>query len=345
MKVRADQLKAHVSKPLQPIYIVSGDTPLLVQEATDAIRQAARKQGFTERELLHQEAGFDWNYVLESAASLSLFGDKKILELRLGSQKPNDAGKKVLVEYAGNPSPDTLLLVITDKLDSSVQRAKWFKSLEAAAVWIQIWPVDAKQLPQWIQRRMLDAGLKPDPDATSLIAERVEGNLLAAAQEIEKLRLLFGETTISAAMVQEAVADSARFDIFSLVDTALQGQTEKALRMLNGLKAEGTDATVVLWALSREIRSLASMRQQTEKGIPVGKVMQEYRVWANRKVAIQSALQKIPLKVLQQLLQQASQIDLAIKGSGKFSPWDGLNVILLRLSGARVPPSLLALPR
>ena len=218
MKLRADQLKDHVKKPLQPIYIISGDVPLLVQEATDAIRQAARQQGFTERELLHQEAGFDWNYVIESASSMSLFGDKKILELRLGNQKPNDAGKKVLTQYSENPSPDTLLLVITDKLDSAVQRAKWFKSLEAAAVWIQIWPVDAKQLPQWIQRRMMQSGLTPQQEAVSLIAERVEGNLLAASQEIEKLRLLYGETSIDVTMVQDAVADSARFDVFSLVD-------------------------------------------------------------------------------------------------------------------------------
>lgn len=170
MKLRLDQLQDHLKKPLQPIYWVSGDVPLLVQETSDTIRQAARNQGFSERELYHVEGSFDWNQIADSAASMSLFGDKKIIELRMPNGKPNEAGKKVLVAYAENPSPDNVLLIISDKLDGATQKTKWFKSIETAATLVQIWPVEGPQLPQWIYNRMTQCGLSPSQDAVQLLS-------------------------------------------------------------------------------------------------------------------------------------------------------------------------------
>jgi len=345
MKLKVEQLSGQLKQALKPIYIISGDTHLLVQETADALIAAARAQGFSEKELFHHSRSFDWNNFREAAASLSLFGDKKILELRLGNDKPSDNGKKALLEYAQDPGDDNVLIIIASKIDTSTQKSKWFKTLEDVSVWIQIWPISTGQLPQWIKQRMIKAGLKPVGDAANLIADRVEGNLLAASQEIEKLRLLYGNSDIDAAKVHASVTVASRFDVFSLIDTALVGQTDKALRMLQSIRAEGIDATVVLWALSREIRNLCNMRQQIEAGESVAKVIQEYRVWANRKAAIQNALQRLSLNSLQHLLQQASLIDQAIKGSGRFQPWDGLVSVLLRLSGARTSTALLRLPR
>ncbi|RPO60689.1 DNA polymerase III subunit delta [Pseudomonas aeruginosa] len=218
MKLTPAQLAKHLQGPLAPVYVISGDEPLLCQEACDAIRQACRERDFGERQVFNAEANFDWGLLLEAGASLSLFAEKRLIELRLPSGKPGDKGAAILQEYLQRPPEDTVLLLSLPKLDGSTQKTKWAKALidGNAAQFIQVWPVDVHQLPQWIRQRLSQAGLSASPEALELIAARVEGNLLAAAQEIEKLKLLAEGNQIDAATVQAAVADSARFDVFGL---------------------------------------------------------------------------------------------------------------------------------
>ena len=273
MKLAPAQLAKHLQGGLAPVYIVSGDDPLLCQEAADAIRSAARQQGFDERQVFSADASFDWGTLLQAGASMSLFAEKRLLELRLPSGKPGDKGAAALIEYCSRPAEDTLLLVSLPKLDGSAQKTKWGKALVEGpqTQFVQIWPVDANQLPQWIRQRLSQAGLSASQDAVELIAARVEGNLLAAAQEVEKLKLMAEEGQITVETVQAAVADSARFDVFGLVDAVLNGDAAHALRMLEGLRGEGVEPPVILWALARELRVLANIALQYSQGIPLGR--------------------------------------------------------------------------
>ena len=241
MKLAPAQLGKHLQGALAPVYVVCGDEALLCQEATDAIRSASRAQGFTEREVFHAEANFDWGMLYEAGASLSLFAEKRVIELRIPNGKPGDKGAAAILEYLGRPPEDTLLLITLPKLDGSAQKTKWAKALIDGphCQYVQIWPVDANGLPQWIRQRLAQAGMNASAEAIDLIAARVEGNLLAAAQEIEKLKLLADGQQIDAGTVQAAVADSARYDVFGLIDAILNGEAAHALRMLDGLRGEG----------------------------------------------------------------------------------------------------------
>ena len=265
MKIRSDQLAGHLAARLLPAYLISGDEPLLVGEAADAIREKARREGYAEREVFFVERTFDWNSLRAAGQSLSLFATRRILEVKMPSGKAGVDGAKALVELIEHPPPDTLLLVITDQLDRDTLKSAWVGAMEERAAWVQIWPVKIGELPRWIAARMARLGLKADADAAQLLAERVEGNLLAANQEIEKLALLNPGGTIDAAAVAHAVANSARYDIFQLSEAALDGDAARALRILAGLKSEGTEAPLVLWALAKELRSLwqGQMRAQT----------------------------------------------------------------------------------
>jgi len=332
MKLAPAQLNKHLQGALAPVYVVSGDDPLLCQEAADAIRNAARQQGFDERQVFSADANFDWGTLLQAGASLSLFAQRRLLELRLPSGKPGDKGAAALMEYCARPAEDTVLLVSLPKLDGSAQKTKWGKALIEGAhcQFIQIWPVDVHQLPQWINQRLQQAGLSAQRDAVDLIAARVEGNLLAAAQEIEKLKLLADGNQITVETVQAAVADSARFDVFGLVDAILNGEAAHALRMLEGLRGEGVEPPVILWALARELRQLAGLAQQFSQGVPLDK----------RRPLVSKALQRLSAQRWGQLLQDAQRIDAQIKGQAEGSPWTGLARLSLLMAGQRLtlPP-------
>ena len=332
-KLRPDQLHQSLTKQLAPVYLVSGDEHLFVQEAADAIRQAARKAGFLERERYYTDSGFDWEQLLSSVNSLSLFADKKIIELTLHNGKPGDKGSKALLSFCDHPPEDTLLLISTGKLESASTRSKWYKTLEQTGHVVQIWPITPQQLPRWIDQRLNQAGLSASPEAIDLIAARVEGNLLAAAQEIEKLKLLTTEANISTELAASAVADSARYDVFGLVDKALVGDSRGAVKSLHGLKGEGTDATVVLWALAREIRTLYQLQEMINEGGDFDRLARSVNVWDKRKPMVRSALHRIKANQLQLLLRKAGAIDKAIKGLREADPWDELTDLILNLSG------------
>lgn len=334
-KLRAEQLASALSKSLASIYLVSGDEPLLIQEACDQIRTAARQQGFSERELFHCDAQSDWGNILSAANSLSLFAEKKIIEVRLPSGKPGDKGGKVLQDYAQSPAPDNILLIITEKLDGAAQKSKWFKAIESAGQHIQVWPVTASQLPRWIGLRLQQAGLQADSDAIDLLASRVEGNLLAAAQEIEKLKLLSAHKHISYELMVSVVADSARYDVFGLADKALHGDARAAVKTLQGLKTEGTDAITVLWALTREIRSLVQIAQMSAQGKNFEWAAKQAGVWDKKQPLFRAALQRLKPAQLQQLLRKANGIDKAIKGMRNAEPWDELLDLILNLAGVQ----------
>ena len=337
MQLKPEQLAQHLNKTLAPIYFIYGDELLLVQEAADAIRAAARARDFTEREVFTVEAGFDWNQLTDASNNLSLFAERRILEVRMPTGKPGDAGGKALRAYAERPADDTLLLVISGKLDAQQRKSKWVTTLEAAGVGIQIWPVDARSLPGWIRQRMQALDLQPSAQAVQLLAERVEGNLLACAQEIDKLKLLLGEGKVDVDAVTAAVADSARFDVFGLVDTALAGETERCLRMLSGLRGEGIEPVVVVWALARELRSLAAMGWAVGRGESAGAVMARQRVWKSRQAVVGKALSRHKPGSWQQMISQCARLDLMVKGRRQGNPWDELVQLCLHLAGRPLP--------
>ena len=332
-KLRPEQLSASLSKGLAPVYMISGDDPLLTQEACDAVRKAARQANFTERELYHVGADFDWHQLMSSANSLSLFAERKILELRINNGKPGDAGSKALIHYCQSPPEDNLLLILCPKLDASSQRSKWFKAIDEAGHFVQIWPITPQQLPHWLEQRIQRAGMSIEPNAVELLCTRVEGNLLAAVQEIEKLKLVCDSNQITTEMVANAVADSARYDIFGLVDRALHGDARGSVKILQGLKSEGTDSTVVLWALAREIRTLNQIAHALNHGQSFDRVAKNYGVWDKRKALVSNAMRRLKTKQLQLLLRKANSIDKSIKGLRKADTWEELMDLTLNLSG------------
>lgn len=334
MKLSLEKLDAQLAQGLAPIYFFSGEEPLQLGEAADAVRRAAREQGFTEREVLDAEKGFDWNSLLAAGNALSLFAERKLIDLRLPSGKPGKEGGAALVEYAERPPEDTVLLISSGKIDKRSQQAKWFKALDSVGVTLQVWPVETRDMPRWLGRRMQSRGLQADPAAVAMVAERVEGNLLAAAQEVEKLLLLYGEGSLSAEQVEAAVSDSARFDVFNLVDVALLGDIPRLIRMLEGLRGEGVEPILMLWALSREIRSLAEMAARMEQGQAPDRVMGQ--VWAKRKPAVQAGLRRHNSVRWQQMLRRAARLDRVVKGAAAGNAWDELLQLSLLMAGKRL---------
>jgi DNA polymerase-3 subunit delta len=318
---------------LAPVYLISGDEPLQVAETCDAIRARARERGCSERLVFNVEPGFDWGALLQARDSLSLFAEQRTMELRLPGGKPGEAGAKALMEYVGSPATGDVLLVISAKIDKDAQRSKWFTALEQAGVVIQIWPLSVAQLPAWIERRMLTRGLQPSAEAVRLLAERVEGNLLACAQEIEKLLLLHGAGAVDAAAVTAAVANSARYSVYDLVDRALAGEGVAVTRILRGLQGEGEETVLVLWALCREIRGLANMVDELRQGTAMDQVLYKNKVWENRKPLVRSALKRCSSRRLRQLLRLAGRADRVIKGVAPGDAWDELLQVALALAG------------
>ena len=333
MRVRPEELARHLQKQLLPIYIISGDEPLLVQEATDLIRQSARAQGCSEREVIDASPkNFDWQEILVSATSMSLFSERKLVEIRLPSGKPGAAGSKALCAYVEMVGPDDVMLLITGKIDKQSMNSKWVKTLDKAGVVIQAWPIGARDLPRWLQQRIAGAGMTIDTDALQLLSDRVEGNLLAAVQEVEKLKLLNNDTHITAQTVTEAVSDNARYNLFEMVDSALRGDSTSSLRMLHGLRAEGTEPTVALWALTRELRTLQLVQAECKQGQNVQQALRSQRVWNNRMQLMQAAVTRHNKESLATILELAATTDGSIKGFAGGKPWDNLESLVLALS-------------
>ena len=334
MKIQANQLSTRLKQGLAPCYLVTGDEHLLVGEALDAIRGAARDAGFTSRDRYTGTQGFDWLTLREAGASLSLFAEKRIVELNLPTGKPGTTGSKAIVDLVDSLHPDILFIVSGPKLDRSAANSKWVKTLEKAGVFLPIWPVEPRQLPGWVADRMQQAGLKPDREAVRMIADRVEGNLLAATQEIEKLRLLHGEGVITADDVMHGVADSSRFDVFKLAEAALAGETSRALKILAGVQAEGVSPVLATWSLIREVRILARAGEAAMAREDLGAALQKLGVWRNRQGLVRNALSRHPVGSSYRLLQMLGEADARSKGQAPGDPWQLLGGIVICLAGS-----------
>ncbi len=333
MRLRVDQLGRHLQQPLAPVYVLSGDEPLQLGESADAIRAAAREQDYLSRDVLEADARFDWNRLAAEADALSLFADKRVIDLRIPSGKPGREGGAALSAYCERPPADTLLLVRLPKLDRSQLNGKWCKALEGLGVLIQIWPIEGDRLLPWLEQRMRAAGLAPERGAAALLADRVEGNLLAARQEIEKLLLTHGPGVVTLEQLAQSVADSARFDVFDLVDSALAGEARRCVRILTGLRQEGIAAPVVLWALTREFRLLSGIAAAVDAGRSVDQAMAQARVWDKRKGLLKQGLRRLRTAHLNRLLALCQESDAAIKGANARDPWLLMEYILLACAG------------
>lgn len=334
MQLRGDRLAGHLSQQLAPCYLVAGDEPLLVQEAADQIRAAARAAGCNERERIAIDSKDDWLALHQAGGSLSLFADKRLIEVHIPNGKPGADGSKALQEYLAG-EPDDILLIVSGKIDKASQRAKWFTALDQRGVVLLMWPIKLNELPGWIDNRLKQAGLSADRDAVRLLAERVEGNLLAAAQEVEKLKLLAQNQRVTLETVREAVSDNARFNPFDLVDVALAGDARHALRTARGLRAEGSAAPAVLWALHREVRLLSRLHAETQRGASAQQAAQQAGVWRNRVNLVLGALQRHSGASLQRLETLALAVDGASKGFAPGDPWNSIDDMLVLLARGR----------
>jgi len=336
MQLKPEQLGKRLQKSLAPVYFISGDEPLRVMEAADAVRAQARQQGFAERDVLTVQPGFDWNSLVSAAGNLSLFSERRVMDLRIPTGKPGKEGAQALRDFAEQLPEDTLLLVTAGKLEKPARTSKWVQALDKAGVVVFVWPLDANQLLAWVRARLQQRDLQPTEDAVALLAERTEGNLLACMQEIEKLYLLQGAGPVDADDITRAVADSARFDVYGLTDSALAGEGVRSVRILNGLRGEGVAPPVVLWALAKDIRQLVSMADSVAGGERVDKVLARFRVWANRKSQFTRALKRHSNSDCHALLRQCATIDKVIKGQAAGNGWDELLQLTLQLAGVSV---------
>jgi DNA polymerase-3 subunit delta len=349
MQISAGQLPNHLARGLKSLYTLHGDEPLLLQEALDAIRHTARAQGYSER-TSHTVAGahFDWSEVLAAGGSLSLFADKQIVEIRVPSGKPGKDGSVALQQLAGNArdNDSTLTIVMLPRLDKLTKSSAWFAALESFGVTLQVEPVERQVLPQWIAQRLAAQGQRVEAGEAGqrtlqFFADRVEGNLLAAHQEIQKLGLLFpatqgaGELTLE--QVEGAVGNVARYDVFKLSEAVLGGQTLRVQRMLDGLEAEGEAEVLVHYTLSEDIRALKRVKDAMAQGRPLPMALREQRIWGNKERLFERVLPKLSERTLSQLLQSAHVVDGIVKGLKQpdwpQSGWQALHRLALQLCG------------
>jgi DNA polymerase III subunit delta len=327
LKLTSDSLAAHLAQRLLPAYLISGDEPLLSGEAADAVRERARAAGFSERDVHFIERASDWDEVRASAANLSLFGARRLLEIRLASARPGAAGNAAIVSLLGARDPDILLLVLAPRLDRESQGAEWVRAIDTHGAWLPVWPVDPGRLAEWLRGRCRRLGIEATDEALELLAARTEGNLLAAHQELSKLSWLAPGGTVDAGTVLASVADSARFDVFQLGEAALLGETSRALRMLAGLRAEGTEATLALWALTRSLREL--WNAHAGGSAPP--------TWQRRTAALAKGLQRAPQLPFAALAARAVRADRMIKGRLTGDAWDEMALLVAELCGQSLP--------
>lgn len=330
MKLTTDSLPTHLEQNLLPAYLVSGDEPLLAAEAADAVRARAKAMGFTERETHFIERAGDWSDVRASASNLSLFASRRIVEIRLNSAKPGVAGGKALVDLLESKDPDRVLLILAPKLDRDAQNADWVSALGTIGAVIQVWPVDAARLMAWLRARCAKLKLSVPDDALAIIAERTEGNLLAANQELEKLRLIVRDEKVSTQEVLASVADSARYDVYQLGDAVLSGDLSRSMRMLFGLHGEGVEPTLVLWSLTKAARDVWNAWANPSDP--------KARSWGRPSPSLDKAVRRASQLRFARLTARACRADRMIKGRLSGNAWDELALLAAELCGRQTLP-------
>lgn len=330
--VSPEALAGQLERGLSPLYLIHGEESLLALEAADLIRAAARARGYQEREVLTVEGSFDWSQLTDAMTSVSLFASLKVLEVRIPGGKPGTEGAEALTRLAATPPEDTVTLVLLPKLERQQQQSKWFQALEKAATVLHAAPVDRNALPGWISRRLAAQGQSLSGEAMVFFVDRVEGNLLAARQEVDKLGLLYPAGELTLEMLRDAVANVARFDVFHLSESWLSGDAARAARMLDGLAAEGEAPVLVLWSFTEDVRMLLRLRQGLKDGRSVRDLARELRLWGNKQKLAEPALRRIGPRRLMAALETCSLIDRQIKGVEAGEPWDTLKVLSARLA-------------
>ncbi|MGH8557047.1 MAG: DNA polymerase III subunit delta [Methylococcales bacterium] len=334
MKLAAEQIGGGIEKRLFPVYLVCGDEPLQHGEALDAIRAFCKKSGYSDREVFDIETGFSWDRFEVATRSSGLFSEKKLLELRFGSGLPDKNAETCLLNYAERAPRDTVLLISCGKLaKTTAKSASWFRALDRVGLIVQVWPLQRNKLLSWLESRMKARGVRMDKPALRLLASRVEGNLLAAAQEIDKLYVLYGSSRIDANTVQEVVADSAHYDVFDLVDSTLAGQPARSDRILSSIRGEGIASQIVLWAFARELRMLARIRFDLDRGGDRSDLYRNYSIWESRRPLIDAALGRLEITRIQDFLRRCATIDLLGKGLEKGDVWEELLFLSLSIAG------------
>lgn len=333
MQLKADQLDGHLARTLAPLYTIHGDEPLLALEAADAIRAKARAAGFSQRDVHTVERGFDWGRLTASAASMSLFGDRKLIDLRIPTGKPGTDGSAALDAYVRRLPPDTLTLISLPRLDRTGQNSAWFTGLERVGVTVNVFPVDRRGLPQWIAGRLARQRQRAAPDTLAFLADCIEGNLLAAHQEIQKLGLLYAEGELAFEQVHAAVMDVARYDVYQLSEAMLGGDRRRLARVLDGLRGEGEAAPRVLWVMSEDLRAVLRVQAGQQAGRAPQDVFREHRIWGDaRQRLVTAAARRLPRDALEAALAHAAAIDRMVKGLAKGDAWDELLQLGLRAS-------------
>jgi len=336
MRIKPEQLSAVLQKGLMPVYFITGDEPLQLGEMADAVRKAARKAGFENREILSAETGFGWNQLAFSADSLSIFADKKIIDLRMPSGTPGTDGAKALIAYCERLPEDTLLLITAGKMASGALKSRWLEALDKVGVVIQVWPLEGQDLIRWLQQRLQQRGLYAETDGLRILASRIEGNLLAAAQEIEKLYVLYGTGNLGNQQIFDVVADSSRYDVFKLMDSVLSASVNRIFKVLSGLRAEGVAAPIVLWALTREARVLIKIKLALSQGQNREVVFKNNQIWDKRKQLVSNALNRLSDRDLNSILVLSAKADRQIKGQQQGDAWETLLTICLMFASTPV---------
>ena len=330
MNVRPDQLSASISKTVYPVYLVSGDEPLQQMESLDVIRSFLREQEYAEREILDVDAQFDWHRLMEEAANMSLFASRRIVELRLPSAKPGRQGSQVIKEYLSRPPEDTVLIINAGKVDANAKKSAWYKSVEQNGLVVQCWPVPVEKLSIWLKQRFKARDMDADNEVLAYISQHVEGNLLAADQEIEKLFLLLGPGKITYADVAEAVTSQSRYSVFELVDMLLTGNMKRVIKIVSGLKAEGVVPVVINWALTKDIRLLTQAAQNQSSA---ELLLKRSGVWQTRMGLFKACLSRHSHRSLQMMLKRCAYIDAVSKGVVDANVWDEIETLCVRLAG------------
>jgi DNA polymerase-3 subunit delta len=338
MELRLVQLASHLERTLLPVYVVHGDEPLLAIEAGDAIRAAARKRGCDDREVLVVEPSFRWDAFVAASANLGLFGARTLIDLRIPTGRPGVDGAKALEAYAANPNPEQCLLVTLPRLDRAGQTSAWFEALAAAGATIAVYPLSRDELPAWIAARLARQDQRVAPETLAFLADRCEGNLLAARQEIEKLALLCPPGEIAPEAVEHAIADVSRFDVFQLSEAWLAGDAPRVLRILAALEAEGEGIQLLLWQLGEDLHALAAIKSAIAAGAATAVAIRNARVWGRRQAAMESAARRVEGGTVLALLHALARADAVSKGIGKGDAWEEIATIALSLSaGGAVP--------
>ena len=341
MRIPFAQLAANLaSSGVAPVVMICGDEPFQMGEAATLVRQAARERGYTEREVLEVEGQFDWGQLAAAALSRSLFAGQKLIELRLASGKIGRDGGEAVRAYCARPRPEHRLLILAPNLDYQELKAKWVQTVEQTGILLQVQALTGQRLVDWISQRLRAQGLVPGPEVAAMLAERVEGNLLAAAQEVDKLALLQGPGPLTAEQLGRAIADSARFDLFAIPDAALAGDRARMYRIIQGLAAEGTAEPLVLWVLAREVRLLARATFAAREGTrALDAFLTAERIWQNRQGPLRALLRRLPATFPPLLLGHCALADRQIKGLAPGDPWLTLTAIGDALAGGPPPQS------